>query len=204
MAIENLTILTDEQLCKIAQEGSSTAEEMLIEKYKGLVKKKAQAYFIAGAEAEDVVQEGMIGLFKAIRNYDFERDAGFKTFAGVCINNQILTAIKNADRAKHYPLNDSVSLSKEIEYKSDVLTLGDILMASINEEPEHKVIFEETVNFLKSPESELFSKFEWEVLDLKLKGHNYREIATRLNKEPKNIDNAIQRIRKKILKYLED
>ncbi len=204
MAIENLTILTDEQLCKIAQEGSSTAEEMLIEKYKGLVRKKAQAYFIAGAETEDVVQEGMIGLFKAIRKYDFERDTGFKTFASVCINNQILTAIKNADRVKHNPLNDSVSLSGEIEYKSNMLTLGELLAASMNEEPEHRVIFEETVKYLKSLENELFSKLELEVLKLKFEGLNYREIATRLKKEPKNIDNAIQRIRKKILKYLED
>ena len=107
-------ILTDEQLVKMAQEGSKTAEEMLIEKYKGIAKGKAKVYYIVGAEAEDVVQEGMIGLFKAIRNYDPDREASFKTYADTCVNSQIITAIKSANRKKHQPLNESLSLSKTV------------------------------------------------------------------------------------------
>ncbi|MBQ1421474.1 MAG: sigma-70 family RNA polymerase sigma factor, partial [Firmicutes bacterium] len=109
MTIENLLILTDEQLAAMAKEGSETAEEILIDKYKGLAKLKAKAYFIAGGDQEDVVQEGMIGLMKAVRNFDPEREASFKTFASTCITNQIIKAIRNADREKNHPLNEAVS-----------------------------------------------------------------------------------------------
>ena len=111
--MNNLHILTDEQLVKMSQEGSETAEEILIEKYKALAKSKSKVYFIAGADNEDVVQEGMIGMFKAIRSYDANKEAAFKTYAETCINNQILSAIKKANRQKHQPLNESVSLSFE-------------------------------------------------------------------------------------------
>lgn len=110
--MNNLHILTDEQLVKMAQEGSETAEELLIEKYKSLAKSKAKAYYIAGADNEDVVQEGMIGIFKAIRSYDANKEAAFKTYADTCINNQILSAIKKANRRKHQPLNESVPLAE--------------------------------------------------------------------------------------------
>ena len=113
MDIHTLHILTDEQLVKMAQEGSETAEEILIEKYKSLVKNKAKTYYIAGADNEDVVQEGMIGIFKAIRSYDANKEAAFKTYADTCINNQILSAIKKANRRKHQPLNESIPLTVE-------------------------------------------------------------------------------------------
>ena len=113
MDIHTLHILTDEQLVKMAQEGSETAEEILIEKYKSLVKNKAKTYYIAGADNEDVVQEGMIGIFKAIRSYDANKEAAFKTYADICINNQILSAIKKANRRKHQPLNESIPLTVE-------------------------------------------------------------------------------------------
>ena len=203
MAIENLLILTDEQLVLMAREGSETAEEILIEKYKGLVRAKAKAYFIAGAEAEDVVQEGMIGLMKAVRSFDEGREASFKTYAGTCINNQILKAIRKAEREKNQPLNDAISLDNHLGEKDENLTIGDILKASMFDEPEEKVIYEDTLLRLKGLSRNIFSPLEAQVLRAKIAGKNYQEIAEELGKSPKTIDNALQRIRKKIMAFLE-
>ena len=203
MPIENLLILTDEQLVLMAREGSETAEEILIEKYKGLVRAKAKAYFIAGAEAEDVVQEGMIGLMKAVRSFDEGREASFKTYAGTCINNQILKAIRKAEREKNQPLNDAISLDNHLGEKDENLTVGDILKASMFDEPEEKVIYEDTLLRLKSLSRNIFSPLESRVLRAKIAGKNYQEIAEELGKSPKTIDNALQRIRKKIMAFLE-
>ncbi|MBR6472392.1 MAG: sigma-70 family RNA polymerase sigma factor [Firmicutes bacterium] len=203
MSIENLLILTDEQLVMMAREGSDTAEEILIDKYKGLVRMKAKAYYMVGAEPEDVVQEGMIGLVKAIRSYDLDREAGFKTFAGKCINNQIIKAIRKADQEKNHPLNDAVSLDNKLGDEQDALTLGDIIRASIVDEPEEKVIYEDTLSRLRTFEKETLSPLELTVLKEKLQGKDYNEIAKALGKSPKTIDNALQRIRKKILNFLE-
>ena len=203
MTIENLLILTDEQLVLMAREGSETAEEILIEKYKGLVRAKAKAYFIAGAEAEDVVQEGMIGLMKAVRSFDEGREASFKTYAGTCINNQILKAIRKAEREKNQPLNDAISLDNHLGEKDENLTIGDILKASMFDEPEEKVIYEDTLFRLKGLSRNIFSPLEAQVLRAKIAGKNYQEIAEELGKSPKTIDNALQRIRKKIMAFLE-
>ncbi|MBQ6088675.1 MAG: sigma-70 family RNA polymerase sigma factor [Firmicutes bacterium] len=203
MPIENLLILTDEQLVLMAREGSETAEEILIEKYKGLVRAKAKAYFIAGAEAEDVVQEGMIGLMKAVRSFDEGREASFKTYAGTCINNQILKAIRKAEREKNQPLNDAISLDNHLGEKDENLTIGDILKASMFDEPEEKVIYEDTLFRLKGLSRNIFSPLEAQVLRAKIAGKNYQEIAEELGKSPKTIDNALQRIRKKIMAFLE-
>ena len=203
MPIENLLILTDEQLVLMAREGSETAEEILIEKYKGLVRTKSKAYFIAGAEAEDVVQEGMIGLMKAVRSFDADREASFKTYASTCINNQIIKAIRKAEREKNHPLNDAISLDNHLREKDDDLTIGDILKASMFDEPEEKVIYEDTLERLKSISQQIFSPLEAQVLRAKIAGKNYQEIAEELGKSPKTIDNAIQRIRKKIMTFLE-
>ena len=202
MPIENLLILTDEQLVLMAREGSETAEEILIEKYKGLVRAKAKAYFIAGAEAEDVVQEGMIGLMKAVRSFDEGREASFKTYAGTCINNQILKAIRKAEREKNQPLNDAISLDNHLGEKDENLTIGDILKASMFDEPEEKVIYEDTLLRLKGLSRNIFSPLEAQVLRAKIAGKNYQEIAEELGKSPKTIDNALQRIRKKIMAFL--
>ena len=177
MPIENLLILTDEQLVLMAREGSETAEEILIEKYKGLVRAKAKAYFIAGAEAEDVVQEGMIGLMKAVRSFDEGREASFKTYAGTCINNQILKAIRKAEREKNQPLNDAISLDNHLGEKDENLTIGDILKASMFDEPEEKVIYEDTLLRLKGLSRNIFSPLEAQVLRAKIAGKNYQEIA---------------------------
>lgn len=196
-------ILTDEQLVRMAQEGSETAEEILIEKYKGLVKNKAKTYYITGADSEDVVQEGMIGLFKAIRSFDADKQAAFKTFADTCVNSQILSAIKKANRKRHRPLNESVSLNKEVDDEKQDISVGDILQASMDNDPEALLLLQEVVDYLKAYDSGLFSKFEREVWVEKLKGRNYLEIAEQLGRSPKSVDNAIQRIKKKIVAYLE-
>lgn len=204
MPIENLLILTDEQLVRISREGSETAEEILIEKYKGLVRAKAKAYFMAGAEAEDVVQEGMIGLIKAIRSFDESREASFKTYAGTCINNQIIKAIRKADREKHHPLNEAISLDNRVAGEGDeALTVGDILRASMLDEPEEMVIYEDSMERLGELSRETFSSLEMQVLRGKIQGKSYQEIAEELGKSPKTIDNATQRIRKKITDFLE-
>ncbi len=203
MTIENLLILTDEQLVLMAREGSETAEEILIEKYKGLVRMKAKAYFIVGAETEDVVQEGMIGLIKAIRKFDPEREAGFKTFASTCINNQIIKAIRKAEREKNQPLNDAISLNDQVGGKEEGLTIGDILRASLSDEPEEMLIYEESLTRLGELSKETFSPLETQVLRGKIQGKSYQEIAAELGKSPKTIDNALQRIRKKITDFLE-
>ena len=203
MSIENLLILTDEQLAIMAREGSETAEEILIEKYKGLVRMKARAYFMVGAEPEDVVQEGMIGLVKAIRNFDAGRDASFKTFASTCINNQIIKAIRKAERVKNQPLNDAISLNDQVGDGEEGLTIGDILRASMSDEPEEKLIYEESLSMLGDLSQKTFSPLETQVLRGKIQGKTYQEIAQELGKSPKTIDNALQRIRKKIIDFLE-
>ena len=203
MEFNRLHILTDEQLVKMAQEGSETAEEILIEKYKGFVKNKAKAYYIAGADSEDVVQEGMIGLFKAIRGFDANKEAAFKTFADTCVNNQIMTAIKKANRQKHQPLNESLSLNKDVDGDFQDMTMGDLVAASMDNEPETMMLLQEAVDGLKAHDSGMFSSLEWQVWTEKLKGHTYTEIAEILGKTPKSVDNALQRIKKKIVAYLE-
>ncbi|MBQ8562930.1 MAG: RNA polymerase sporulation sigma factor SigH [Firmicutes bacterium] len=208
MGISELHILTDEQLLQMSQEGSETAEELLIEKYKNLVKSRSKQYYIVGADNEDVVQEGMIGLFKAIRSYDSRRNASFKTYAEECINNQILTAIKKANRLKHQPLNESVSINQDISKESEDGTseavLGDVLQDPSGNEPEELVLLKEIIQFLRAYDSHIFSSLERQVLEEKLKGKGYQEIAEALGRSPKSIDNTLQRIRKKVLAYLEE
>ncbi len=201
--MENSTvhILTDEQLAKMAQEGSTTAEEILIEKYKGIARAKTKIYYIVGAEAEDVVQEGMIGLFKAIRSYDPEREASFKTYADTCVNSQIITAIKKANRMKHQPLNESLSLSKTVIDGDWETTAENLLHDSEENNPESLTLVREVVECLKAQDSGIFSDFEWRVWSEKLKGRSYTEIATLLDKSPKSIDNALQRIKKKVIRF---
>lgn len=203
MEFNQLHILTDEQLVKMAQEGSETAQEILLEKYKSIVKMKTKDYYIVGSDNEDVVQEGMIGLFKAIRGYNPDRDASFRTFADLCINNQIVSAIKKANRLKHQPLNDSISFSKTIEGEEMETTLGDVIQGSSEHEPEELVLLQEIVKALKNSDSDLFSSLEWQVWSETLKGKSYQEIAQSLGRSPKSIDNALQRIKKKIIAYLQ-
>ncbi len=206
MESKDLNILTDESIVKMAQEGSSTAYEYLIQKYKGLVKSKSQHYFIAGADHEDVVQEGMIGIFKAIRDFDEEQKVSFRTFAEICINRQIITAIKSANRQKHQILNESVSLSARQEHEGEESpALTERLAAnSADTDPETMMLMKEVVDYLKANERNIFSPLENQIWNQMLKGKNYREIAFSLRKSTKTIDNGIQRIKKKIQLFLEN
>lgn len=202
MQENNYNILTDEEMVRMAQEGSVTAEEYLIKKYKDLVKKKSSTYFIIGGDKEDVIQEGMIGIFKAIRGFDFDRDASFKTFAEICINRQIISAIRNANLQKHQILNESLSLSSDNDPEGEQKTLEERLPSSNGDDPETLMLMKEVGQYLKSETVEIFSALEQRVWDRMLQGKNYQEIAVELDKTPKAIDNAMQRIKKKIYVYL--
>ena len=207
-SIENPEIL----LAAEAQAGDALAEETLIRKYSGIVYKKARAYFMAGADAEDVVQEGMIGLLKAVRTYDADKNASFGTYAERCVTNQIISAIRTADRIKHKPLNTSVSLSKPVtqgatahgaEGGSEV-TLGDTLSTQPADSPDELLIIKDVAYYILNNGDNIFSDFEMQVLTEYIKGFTSGQIAERLGKSPKSVDNALQRTRKKVNSYLWD
>ena len=198
---KNYRLMTDEVLAGLAQAGDREAEDILIRRYVEMIRGKAHLYFIVGADSEDVIQEGMIGLFKAIHDYSGNREATFKTFAELCINRQILTAVKTASRLKHQPLNDSVSLSAPVD-ETGGGTLEESLGGDMASNPE-AVFMENTLSLLLTDEnSTLFSSMERRVLKEYLAGKKYPEIAKLLGKSYKTIDNAMQRIRKKINEYV--
>ncbi len=175
--------------------------EELLEEYKDLVKAKAGLYFMLGADKEDIVQEGMIGLYKAIQNYDESKGTSFKTFADLCINRQIITAIKSSNRKKYSALNTAVSLDKPIGGEEDAQTLGESLAAGADTDPETIALLNEMTELLLAPEAKILSNAEREVLELLLQGGDYQSIAKYLGKSPKQIDNTIQRIRAKLKKF---
>lgn len=199
---DNYNILTDEELVKMAQEGSATAEEFLISKYKELAKRKAGAYFIMGGDKEDVIQEGMIGIFKAIRQYRDDRNTSFRTFAELCITRQIISAIRKANLRKHSILNESVSLNDEREPDGEHQPLEETLRAKEDMNPEALLMMKEVSEFLKAESGEIFSPLEKKVWARMLQGENYREIAAELHRSSKTVDNAMQRIKKKIYGHL--
>lgn len=192
----------DEKLVLLAQEGDENAEEYLIRKYKDVVRSKAHLYFMVGADGEDIVQEGMIGIFKAIRSYNKSKQASFHTFAEICINRQIITAIKRATRLKHSPLNTSVSLSKPLSETEPDTTLEETLSASSNTDPEALFLLKEDMDYLEGNGAEIFSDLELSVWNEYLKGKSYLQIAEITGKSPKAIDNAIQRTKRKLELYL--
>lgn len=202
MQEDNYIILTDEEMAKMAQEGSITAEEFLIKKYKTLVKQKSSTYFIIGGDKEDVIQEGMIGIFKAIREYRDDRNATFRTFAEICINRQIISAIRNANLKKHQILNESVSLSIDNDPEGKMKSLEERLPSKQDDDPETLMLMKEVGEYLKKDKDEIFSALEKNVWDKMLQGKNYQEIAKDLKKSPKSVDNTMQRIKKKIYAYL--
>ena len=198
---KNYRLMTDEVLAGLAQAGDREAEDILIRRYVEMIRGKAHLYFIVGADSEDVIQEGMIGLFKAIHDYSGNREATFKTFAELCINRQILTAVKTASRRKHQPLNDSVSLSTPVD-ETGGGTLEESLGGDMASNPE-AVFMENTLSSLLTDEnSTLFSSMERRVLKEYLAGKKYPEIAQSLGKSYKAVDNAMQRIRRKISEYI--
>lgn len=199
----NLDLLSDEQLVRLAQADDQEALEFLIRKYMGVVKGKKRSYFIMGAEDDDVVQEGTIGLLKAIRGYDYKREASFASFAELCINRQILSAIKAANRKKHAPLNTSVSLHMPLETESNQ-ALEDILSSTDVIDPEAMVILEELIEHVNQNEEKLFSPLERKVWSRYMQGKSYSSIAIELGKSSKAVYNAMERAKKKILSSLTD
>ncbi|MEE0771686.1 MAG: RNA polymerase sporulation sigma factor SigH [Anaerovoracaceae bacterium] len=198
----DITALSDENLVLSAQEGNIEAEELLMRKYKETVRTKAKMYYMAGADEEDVVQEGMIGLLKAIRQFDADKEASFGTFAGICITRQIISAIRSADRHKHKPLNTSVSLSDPLKEENGEITLEDTLKTNTAENPETLLVIKDIAYYILHNGDNILSDFEMEVLNEVLKGYDYDKIARKLGKNPKSIDNAMQRTKKKIVAYL--
>jgi len=188
----------DEELVWLANRGDPLAEEYLINKYKKLVKMKARSYFLVGADTEDVIQEGMIGLYKAVRNFQFEKFSSFKTFAELCITRQIITAIKSATRKKHLPLNLSISLNEPIYKESSDRTRLDIMESLNISNPEDSFLNKEDFDNFKERIKGVLSELEREVLERYLDTKSYKEIATELGKQVKSVDNALQRIKRKL------
>ena len=196
--------LTDEELLALIREGDTAAMDVLMDRYKELARSKAGSMFILGGDRDDLIQEGMIGLFKAIRDYDPSREASFPTFAALCVSRQIYTAVQADGRSKHLPLNMAVSLdaaagSRDGADGSKVRqALGEMISAPDNDNPEQRVIDRESVRLMFDRIEQNLSPMEQEVLGLYLTGMDYREIAAVLARSPKSIDNALQRIRRKL------
>ena len=186
---------SDEELIERLRNGESKISDYLMEKYKGTVKKRARAMYLIGGETDDLIQEGMIGLFKAVQDYRPDREASFRTFAGLCIDRQLYSAVKNSTRQKHIPLNSYVSLSEEEESGS--------LEGLWSENPEALVIDRENTGILEKEISKALSPMENKVLDYYLRGYGYVQFAEIMGKTPKSIDNALQRIRGKIRTCIE-
>jgi len=195
--------LTDEAIVEYAREGSTEAAEYLIHKYKNFVRSKARSYFLVGADREDIIQEGMIGLYKAIRDFRSDKQVYFRSFAELCVTRQIITAIKTATRQKHIPLNSYVSLNKPIYDEESDRTLMDVLSGNHIADPEEMIISREEMQDMESEMTGSLSDLEMKVLLSYLDGRSYQEIADDLDRHIKSIDNALQRIKRKVEKYLE-
>ena len=196
--------MIDEEIIEEAQSGNTLALEYLMNKYKSFVKAKARTYFLIGADREDIIQEGMIGLYKAVRDFKEDKLSSFRAFAELCVTRQIITAIKTATRQKHIPLNFYVSLNKPVFDEESDRTLLDLLSEVSISDPEELVIKTEEFNGIESKICELLSGLEQEVLSLYLDGKSYQEIAEELDRHVKSIDNALQRVKRKLEKFIED
>lgn len=192
----------DEELIEMVHQGNTDALDFLITKYRLLVRAKARSYFLIGADKEDIVQEGMIGLYKAVRDFKGDKLASFRAFAELCITRQIITAIKTATRQKHIPLNSYVSLDKPIFDEDSDRTLMDVLTGAIMDNPEELMIHREEFGYLEEKMSEILSELELQVLALYLDGQSYHEISAKLNRHVKSIDNALQRVKRKLERHL--
>jgi len=195
--------LDDELLVIMVHEGHSRALEHLITKYKNFVRAKARSYFLIGADREDIIQEGMIGLYKAIRDFRGDKFSSFKAFAELCITRQMITAIKTATRQKHIPLNSYVSLDKPIYDEESDRTLLDVICGTKVTDPEELIINQEEFDDIELKMSEILSDLERKVLMLYLDGRSYQEISVDLKRHVKSIDNALQRVKRKLERYLE-
>ncbi|MCT4606235.1 MAG: RNA polymerase sporulation sigma factor SigH [Marinisporobacter sp.] len=200
---EKIELMIDEDVVEDARQGNSKAQEYLIKKYKNFVRAKARSYFLIGADREDIIQEGMIGLFKAIRDFKPDKLSSFRAFAELCITRQIITAIKTATRQKHIPLNSYISLNKPIYDEESDRTLLDVISGAKISDPEELIISREELSHIESKIGEILSDLEWTVLMSYLQGKSYQEMAVELNRHVKSIDNALQRVKRKLERYLE-
>ena len=202
--MKNYETMADEQLIRKLREGEQEIADFIVNKYKFLVKKKAKAMFLFGGENDDLIQEGMIGLFKAVRDYDLSQEMSFVSFADLCISRQMYTAIKLSQRQKHMPLNSYISLYDTGEAISDEkqTPLIEQLQNSKDNNPEDLFLDKEYFHTIEQKLKERLSEFESRVLHLHLMGEDYRTIAKLLDKSPKSIDNALQRIKQKVFDIL--
>ena len=201
---QRYTGVSDEKAVELCRQGDPLAEEYLLNKYKNFVRSRARSYFLIGADHEDIVQEGMIGLYKAIRDYRPEKLSSFRAFAELCITRQIITAIKTATRQKHIPLNSYLSLNKPLYDEESDRTLMDVIMEGRVSNPEEIIINREDLISINEKIKEVLSGLEQEVLNAYLDGKSYQEIAESLGRHVKSIDNALQRVKRKLEKYLEE
>lgn len=199
---ENGHAIREQEILERARNGNQDALEELMKLYKNFVRIKAKTYFIMGADKEDIVQEGMIGLFKAIRDYDETKMTSFRSFAELCITRQMITAVKTANRQKHVPLNSYVSLNKPIYDGESEKTLLDIIESSMISDPEALIISQEELKAIHDKMKSMLSSLETDVLVLYLRGRSYSQISQALKITHKSIDNALQRIKKKLEKFL--
>ena len=200
----DLEHLTDEEIVSLAKNGDTIALEFLISKYKNFVRSKARTYFLIGADREDIIQEGMIGLYKAIRDYRYDRQTSFHSFAEICVTRQIITAIKTATRQKHMPLNSYVSLNKPVYEEESERTLSDVITQGKAGNPEDLFIDQEDFLDIESTMQRILSPLEQDVVNLYLEGKSYVEIAQQLDRHVKSVDNALQRVKRKLEKSFED
>ena len=204
MNAQEYKAMTDEQVVRLAQEQDAQALEYLLNKYKNFVRTKARSYFLIGADHEDIVQEGMIGLYKAIRDYKEEKLSSFRAFAELCVTRQIITAIKTATRQKHIPLNSYISLNRPIYEEDSDRTLLDVITEEGLSNPEDMMIDREDLTLIEGRIGQMMSGLEKKVLVLYMEGKSYVEIAEALGRHAKSVDNALQRIKRKLIKYLEE
>lgn len=204
-AQEGLRDATDEEIVERARSGDEAALEHLLLRYKNFARVKARSYFLVGADKEDIVQEGMIGLYKSIRDFQADKQSSFRAFAELCITRQIITAIKSATRQKHIPLNSYVSLNRPMSQEDgdQDRVLVDVLSTSTVADPVELVISSEEVKSMQTSFSEILSDLEGHVLRLYLEGKSYQEIAEGLKRHVKSIDNALQRIKRKVEAHMD-
>ena len=196
--------IVDEGLVRRARAGDQQAMDQIIARYRGFVRLKASAYFLAGGDSEDLIQEGLIGLFKAVRDYRPEREASFRSFAELCVTRQIITAIKTAARNKHTPLNTYVSFSNTRAGSEQETTLADILPDDPVTDPINQAISTEELQSLVECLGKVLSPLESQVLAMYLEGRSYEEVAEKLECNPKSVDNALQRVKRKVEVHLKD
>ena len=194
----NISSVSDEELVIRIRKEDKDAEEELFTRYKQIVRSRARPFFLAGSDHEDIIQEGMIGLYKAVCDYDLEKEVSFRAFADICIKRQILTAIKTASRKKHQPLNNYISLSTQAFEGESEKTLIEMLHATDISDPEEMYIIMEDAESIRENMDKMLTPLEKRCLSLYLKGFSYQQIGEMLKKNKKSVDNAIQRVKKKM------